>query len=436
MRDGCKEAVEWRERPSPSDGEGQRAIDGHATRAGALAGVRVLDLTRILAGPQCTMVLGDLGADVIKVELPGSGDETRHWDTASNVPGLGVYFVLSNRNKRSIEVDLKTPEGVGRIRRLVRQSDIMVENFRPGTLDGFGLSDDALARMNPRLIRCSITGFGPGAGAGLPGYDYLAQAAGGLMSVTGYPDGEPTRAGAPVSDVITGMHATIGVLAALHRREVTGRGQRIEVNLLSSTLAGLANQASNYLLTGQIPGRVGNLHPNITPYETFSTADQPIVVAVASERQFALLLRALDCEELEDDPAFATNEARIQHREDLRRTLQDRFSTDTAEFWVTRLRERGVPCSPINDVAQAIDLATQLGLDPVVEMEGSDGTPLPMIASPITLSEDPPSYRLPPPAIGEHNDEVRTWLDEASTRGKKDWEAMHRTDHSQATGPR
>ncbi|MEX2547585.1 MAG: CoA transferase [Chloroflexota bacterium] len=393
-------------------------MERRAGGTGALAGVRVLDLTRILAGPQCTMMLGDLGADVIKVELPDLGDDTRNWDTAANVPGFGVYFVMSNRNKRSVEVDLKTPLGRERIRQLVAHSDVMVENFRPGVLDRLGLPDDELTGINPRLIRCSITGFGVGAGASLPGYDYLAQAAGGLMSVTGYPDGDPTRVGAPVSDVITGMHATIGVLAALHRRTTTGRGQRIEVNLLSSTLAGLANQASNYLLTREIPGRVGNLHPNITPYETFDTAGQPIVVAVANERQFSSLLEVLGCAEVGSNKAFATNEARLQHREELRELLQERFSTDSGEAWAARLQERGIPCSPINDVAEAIDLAANLDLHPVVEMETSAGATLPMIASPLTLSDDPPTYRLPPPALGEHTDEVLAWLDENVPVGK------------------
>lgn len=378
--------------------------------SGALAGIRVLDLTRILAGPQCTMMLGDLGADVIKVELPGAGDETRHWDSAANIPGFGAYFVLSNRNKRSVEIDLKTSDGIGLLRRLIRAADVLVDNFKPGTLDRFGLSDGELELMNPGLISCSITGFGPEGGADLPGYDYLAQAAGGLMSITGYPDGEPTRVGAPVSDVMTGMHATIGVLAALQRRSQTGKGQRVEVNLLSSTLSTLANQASMYLLTNVVPRRVGNLHPLITPYETFRTSDQELVVAAASDRQFLLLLRALGLEQLASETKFTTNELRLSHRDELRRVLERRFVTESSETWVSRLRAVGVPCSPINHVGQAFALADELGLDPVVQMSTTRGQSLRLAANPLTLSETPPTYRLPPPELGEHNDSVSDWL--------------------------
>jgi crotonobetainyl-CoA:carnitine CoA-transferase CaiB-like acyl-CoA transferase len=372
----------------------------------ALAGVLVADFSRVLAGPLATMTLGDLGADVIKVERPEGGDETRAWAPPVAADGSATYYLSVNRNKRSIALDLSTDEGRRLARTLALRADVLVENFAPGAMERFGLGYAAVAAENPGVIYASLTGFGRGAGAGLPGYDFLVQAVGGLMAITGHPDGEPTKAGVAVVDVLAGLHLTIGVLAALQARERTGRGQRIAVSLLGSVLAGLVNQASAQLNAGVAPARMGNAHPSIVPYQTLRTADRPIAVAVGNDRQFARLAAIVG---LHPDPRYATNPSRVRHRQLLVAQLEERLSTRPSAYWVAALQEAGVPCGPVNSVAEALALAGRLGLDPVVPQPRA-GEEIRTIASPLDLSDTPVTYRTPPPRLGEHTDDIVDWL--------------------------
>lgn len=364
---------------------------------GALDGVVVLDFSRVLAGPYATMMLGDLGAEVIKVERPGVGDDTRAWGPPYDSDGVATYFNAINRNKRSITVDLASPDGVERVRELVATADIVVENFRPGTMERLGLGYEDLRRLRPDLIYCSITGFGREAGAALPGYDLLVQAVGGLMSVTGSAPGEPTKAGVALVDVLTGLHALAGMLAALHHRDRTGQGQRVDTNLLSALISSMVNQASGYLGAGVVPGIMGNRHPSITPYETFETADRPIALAVGNDKQFAALADTLGIPEICTDPRFGSNPDRVAHREALCALLAEAFRTRGADHWYAALTKAGVPAGPINDLAEAFAYAEQLGLAPTVPVPGSA---TPQVANPLTLSATPVSYRSAPPRLG------------------------------------
>lgn len=367
-------------------------------RPGALDGIVVVDFSRVLAGPYATMMLGDFGAEVIKVERPGVGDDTRAWGPPYDSDGVATYFNAINRNKRSIALDLAKPAGVERARELVGRADIVVENFRPGTMERLGLGYDDLRRTQPSLIYCSITGFGREAGAALPGYDLLVQAVGGLMSVTGSAPGEPVKVGVALVDVLTGLHALSGVLAALHHRDRTGEGQRVETNLLSALMSSMVNQASGFLGAGVVPGIMGNRHPSITPYETFDTADRPIALAVGNDRQFAVLAERLGVPEICADPRFATNPDRVANREALGALLGAVFRTRGADHWHAELTAAGVPAGPINDLAEAFAYADQLGLRPIVSVPGSA---TPQVANPLTLSATPVSYRLGPPPLGE-----------------------------------
>jgi crotonobetainyl-CoA:carnitine CoA-transferase CaiB-like acyl-CoA transferase len=371
---------------------------------GPLEGLVVADFSRVLAGPFATMLLGDLGADVVKVEHPGGGDETRAWGP----PFLGeqsTYYLAVNRNKRSVALDLKSDEGRRAARALALAADVLVENFKAGTLERLGLGYGELAGDNPRLVWCSISGFGRGAGAELPGYDFLVQAMSGLMSITGPAGGEPTKVGVALVDVLTGLYAVAGVLAALHERERSGRGQRVEVSLLGSALASLVNQASSYLCTGEPPRAMGNRHPSITPYETLATADRPLVVAVGNDGQFARLCRVLGVPGAAADPRFATNADRVANRDALVALLEGALAARGAADWVAALGGAGVPCGLVNDVGEAFALAERLGLGPVADAGG-----VPQVADPIGLSATPASYRLAPPALGEHTAEVLAWL--------------------------
>lgn len=364
--------------------------------AGPLQGIVVADFSRVLAGPYATMLLGDLGAEVIKVERPGQGDDTRSWGPPYTEQGQSTYFAGVNRNKSTRALDLGTADGKEAARDLAISADVVIENFKPGALDRMGLGYDALAAVNPRLVYCSITGFGAGAGRDLPGYDLLVQAMGGLMSVTGPGPGEPTKAGVALVDVITGLHAAVGILAALRHRDVTGQGQRVEVNLLSSLLSALVNQASGYVAAGVVPGILGNAHPSIAPYEVFATADRPLVIAVGNDGQFGTLVAVLGAPELAADPDYATNPARVVHRDQLKARLEGLLASKGADEWQREITAAGVPCGPINDLAQAFALATELGLKPVVEVEGT-----PTVAHPITLSRTPATYRSGPPYLPE-----------------------------------
>ena len=374
---------------------------------GALDGVLVADFSRVLAGPLCTQTLGDLGADVVKVERPGEGDDTRTWGPPFVEQGATYYLGL-NRNKRSIALDLSDPGDAGLARRLADRADVLVESFRPGTIDRLGLGYEDVAATNPGVVYCSISAFGSGEQAArLPGYDLLLQAMSGLMSVTGEPDGRPLKVGAALIDMICGLYATTGVLAALQARSRTGRGQRVEVSLMDSALAGLLNQASAHLLAGVVPGRLGNRHPSITPYETFRASDGDFAVAVGNDAIFARLCAAIERPELASDERFATNAARLEHREELGAILEGAFHRAPAAEWVQRLSEAGVPAGPINDVGAAFAFAEALGLEPVWEVDGVRG-----VRSPLRLADTPAAARRRPPALGEHDDELRAWLAE------------------------
>lgn len=366
----------------------------------ALDGLVILDFSRVLAGPYATMLLGDLGAEIIKVERPGRGDDTREWGP----PWLGdqsTYFLSVNRNKRSVTLDLHDPDDVCRAQQLAAEADVVVENFKPGTFDRLGLGYEQLAAENEGLVYCSITGFGSGAGSELPGYDLLVQAVGGLMSVTGPAPGEPVKVGVALVDVITGLHAAIGILAALHHRAASGNGQRIEVNLLSSLLSGMVNQTTAFAAGGVVPGIMGNRHPSIAPYESYPTADASLVIAVGNDTQFRTCCAVLGRADWADNPRFATNPDRVRNRDDLYGLMAERLRQRSADEWFALLSAAGVPCGPINDVAGAVGLADRLGLQPVVEVGG-----VPTIANPITFSRTPTRYRSPPATLGQDTEAV------------------------------
>jgi crotonobetainyl-CoA:carnitine CoA-transferase CaiB-like acyl-CoA transferase len=378
-----------------------------AAAAGPLSGLLVADFSRVLAGPYCTMLLADLGADVIKVESP-QGDDTRNWVPPARA-GVSTYYLAINRNKRSVALDFGDDAGNVAARELARRADIVVENFKPGGLRRFGLDYAAVSAGNPAVIYASISGFGAGGGAALPGYDIIVQAMSGLMSLTGEAGGPPLRAGISVFDVIAGLHTAVGVLAALHHRAATGEGQHVEINLLSSALSGMVNQTSAYAAGGVVPFRMGNSHPSLCPYEPFPTADGDLVVAAGNNGQFRRLCELLEVPGLADDPRFATNQGRTANREQLRPLLAERLARRPSGEWFGVLNAAGVPCGPINTVDGGIAVATELGLDPVV-VAGPGEAGVPSIRNPITLSVTPPSYPLPPPALDEHGEQIRAWL--------------------------
>ncbi|WP_104199533.1 CaiB/BaiF CoA-transferase family protein [Cryobacterium sp. Y29] len=368
--------------------------------ASPLAGIKVADFSRVLAGPFASMMLADFGADVIKIEHP-AGDDTRAWVPPVDDNGMGSYFSSVNRNKRSVVCDLRTALGLAEARNIALAADVVIENFRPGVMERYGLDHAALRAERPHLVYCSITGFGTDAGAHLPGYDLLVQAVGGLMSVTGSPDSEPSKVGVALVDVITGQNAVVGILAALRVRDSTGAGQRVEVNLLSSLLAGMVNQTSSTLATGTAPRRMGNAHPSIAPYETFRTEDGPIAVAVGTDRQFANLVRVLGRPELADDERFSCNADRLANRVQLKELLEASLQHRSAAEWSATLLLEGVPAGKVNSIAEALELATMLGLDPVVNVTDGSRTSR-QIANPIRLSHTPVRYLRPPPLLGEH----------------------------------
>ncbi len=379
--------------------------------------MKVCDLSTVLAGPYCTMVLGDLGAEVIKVEPP-AGDATRGYGPPWVGEGehrVAAYFMSVNRNKRSIRLDLRSEAGRAVLHRLIAQSDVLVENFRPGGMAKLGLDGDTLRSLRPELVHLSITGFGPdGPDAAKPGYDFIAQAVGGLMSVTGFADaegGSPTKVGVAISDIVTGLFGCIAVLAALRNRS----GQRIDVSLLESTLAVLINQAQNAFVGGTSPERRGNAHPNIVPYETFATADGEIVVAVGSERQWPRLCRALEVPELAADPQFADNDARVRNRATLRPLIAERLGTRTSAEWLARLDQAEVPAGPVNDVlaAFATPQAAARGMSVSIEHPGLGE--LRQVGFPYKLSLTPAAIGRPPPLLGEHSDEILAELGHDAT---------------------
>jgi crotonobetainyl-CoA:carnitine CoA-transferase CaiB-like acyl-CoA transferase len=372
-----------------------------STTAGALDGLRILDFSRVLAGPLATMVLADLGAEVIKIERPGSGDETRSWAPPKDERGEGTYFQAVNRNKAAVALDLTVAADRERARAMAAEADVLVENFRPGVMERFGLGYEALRAERPELVYCSITGFGAGEGAGLPGYDLLVQAVGGLMSITGSPEGEPQKVGVALVDVIAGLFAAVGILAAIRHRDRSGQGQRLELDLLSSLLAALANQASAFTLAGVVAGRMGNRHPSIAPYELLAAADGEIALAVGNDRQFAALCEVLGRPALAAEGRYVDNSARVANREQLRAELEAELTDRGADAWIAELTAAGVPAGRVNDIAGAYELAESLGLEPIVEIPRGDGSSARLPRNPIRLSETPPTYRTPPPDLPE-----------------------------------
>lgn len=367
---------------------------------GALAGLKILDLSRVLAGPYATMLLADMGAEVIKVERPGIGDETRAWTPPTTAAGASTYFASVNRGKRSVTASLSDPDDADALRQLASQADVVIENSRTGTMARYGLAYDDLRHENPRLIYCSITGFGAAEGADLPGFDLLVQAASGLMSITGDADADPTKVGVALIDVVTGLHAVTAILAAVAERTKSGLGQRIEVNLMSSSLSALVNQASAFVAGGVTPERMGNAHPSIAPYEVVHAADRAMALAVGNDRQFAALADAIGLPELATDPRFADNGARVAHREELLPLIEQALAAKNVSEWSEIFRERGVPASVINTVPEAFAMADELGLAPTVTLRDDEGTEHHQVSNPILFSRTPVRYSSPPPELG------------------------------------
>ncbi len=380
----------------------ETSTSSDSTGPGPLAGITVADFSRVLAGPLATMMLGDLGADVVKIERPEAGDDTRSWGPPFTDDGTSAYYLSVNRNKRSVALDLTDPDQRAKARNLAASADVVIENFRAGTMERFGLDYDSLVNDNPGLIYCRVSGFGNAEGRDLPGYDFIVQAASGFMSITGDGDGPATKTGVAIIDVFTGLNATVGILAALNERNHSGRGQVIEVNLLSSALAALVNQASNYLTTGMVPTRMGNAHPSITPYETMTTATSPIALAAGNGPQFARLCETLGLPELVDDARFASNAERVAHRRELIGMLESALVTRPAEEWIELLQVQGIPCAAVNGIDEAFALAERLGLEPYHDVPTADGSTVRTAANPITLSRTPATYRLAPPSLGSH----------------------------------
>jgi crotonobetainyl-CoA:carnitine CoA-transferase CaiB-like acyl-CoA transferase len=384
---------------------------------GPLSHIRVLDLSRVLAGPWASQNLADLGAEVIKIERPGAGDDSRAFgppwvkDASGRDTKDSAYFTSANRGKKSVTLNLSAPEGRAIARDLARKSDVLLENYKYGDLARYGLGYDDLRTLNPKLVYCSVTGFGQtGPYRERPGYDFMIQGMGGMMSVTGEPDGSPgggpQRAGVPIADIITGMYASIAICAALANRERTGRGQHLDLALLDSQIALLAYQNTNYFSTGEPPKRIGNLHPNIAPYQPFRTRDGDVILACGNDNLFRKFCEAAGCSELIADPRFATNGKRVENRAELTRLLQDVFMQRKTSEWVDLLEAAGVPNGPINNIAQVYAEPQVKARGVRVDLANASGVKVPLVASPMRFSETPVEYRLAPPALGQHTDEV------------------------------
>ncbi|EKN67251.1 CaiB/BaiF CoA-transferase family protein [Schinkia azotoformans] len=373
---------------------------------GALEGVRVLDLTRVLAGPYCTMILGDLGAEIIKVEGPGGSDDTRYWGP----PYKGTesaYYLCANRNKRAITLNLKTEQGREVLKKLLIESDIVIENFKSGTMEKWGLGYSELKELNPRIIHCSITGFGHnGPYRQLPGYDFIIQAMSGLMSITGSEQSGPVKVGVAISDLFTGLYANIGILAALNERNQSGEGQSIDISLFDSQLSALANIASNYLISGKIPGLLGNNHPNIVPYQPFDTKDGKMVVAVGNDGQFRKLCSVLGIEDIGVDERYATNSKRLENRDELTEILSLQFKVKTSKEWLIHLNESGIPAGPIQNMKEVFEDPQVAARNMVYEMNHPTIGEIKLVGSPLKLSRTPVQVRSHPPVAGEHSKEV------------------------------
>ena len=392
-------------------------MNSHQGPQGALKHVKVLDLSRVLAGPWASQTLGDLGAEIIKIERPGTGDDTRAWgppfvqDEDGESTGESAYYMCANRNKQSVAVDITKPEGQALVRRLAEQCDVLVENFKTGGLEAYGLDYASLAALNPRLIYCSVTGFGhSGPYAHRAGYDFLIQGMGGLMSVTGKPDGEPgggpVKVGVALTDILTGLYASTSILAALQAREHTGRGQHIDLALLDVQVACLANQGMNYLYSGKLPQRMGNAHPNTVPYQDFPTADGYMILAIGNDGQFARFCHAAGQQAWAQDARFMTNAARLANRTELVSLIHRITVSKTTKDWIALLEQHAVPCGPINTVRDVFEDPQVRARGMQLSMQHPTAGEVPIVASPIRMSDTPVDYRLAPPQLGQHTNEV------------------------------
>lgn len=374
---------------------------------GLLKDVRVIDLSRVLAGPFCTMMLGDLGAEIIKIEAPGIGDDTRHWAPPFAEGGESAYFLSTNRNKRSITLNLKSENGMNVLKDLIRKGDVLIDNFKKGTLEKFGLDYDTLQELRPGLIYCTITGFGyTGPYSDRPGYDFITQAVGGLMSLTGPKDGEPYRVGIAIADILTGIYAGNAILASLFAREKTGEGQRIDMALLDSQVAALSHVASNYLITGERPARFGNEHPTISPYQVFKAKDKYFAIGAGNDLQWVKFCKAIGREDWITDERFATNPKRVENRDALTPLLQKIFETKSAAEWIEMGDQIGLPAAPINALDEVFADPQVVARDCVVEVDHPTAGRIKIAASPLKIPTSPTSVRYPPPLLGQHNEEI------------------------------
>ena len=380
--------------------------------AGPLDGITVLDLSRVLAGPSCTQMLGDLGAEIIKVERPGVGDETRTWgppfvrDASGNETTESGYYLSANRNKRSVTINFARPEGAALVRRLAEHADVLIENFKVGALSEYGLAYTQLSERFPRLVYCSITGYGQdGPYAARPGYDLMAQGEGGIMSVTGEADAPPVKVGVAVNDVISGLYAGVAILSALRHRDRTGHGQHIDIALLDVQVGWLYNVGLNYLLSGEVPGRWGTAHPNTVPYQVFPTSDGHVILGANNDRQFRRLCEVAGAPELSEDPRFATNSMRLKHRVELVEVFKGLTRKHTTQHWVDHLQAAELPCGPVNTIDRVFDDPQVLHRGMKISME-HPASVVPLIGSPLKLSDTPVSFRRPPPTLGQHTEEV------------------------------
>lgn len=374
--------------------------------AGALKNIRILDLSRVLAGPYCTMVLGDLGAEVIKVEAPGGSDDTRKWGPPFQ-NCVSAYYLCANRNKKSITADLKSEVGIETIKELIKECDVVINNFKTGTMEKFGIDYDTLAKINPEIVYCSITGFGEtGPYKDIPGYDFIIQAMSGLMSITGDEQSGPQKLGVAIVDVLTGLYATIGIQAALLERTISGKGQKIDVSLYDTAVSSLVNIGSNYLMSGEIPKALGNEHANIVPYQTFKTLDGEMVIAVGNDHQFRALCKVLEKPEFGTDGRFLTNPDRVKHREIIVPLLQEVFLTNTSAYWQEKCQENNIPCGAIQNLEEVVNDPQLIAREMFVECEHPVAGPIKMINNPLKLSRTPVKVKHHPPEPGEHNDEI------------------------------
>ncbi|WP_430788177.1 CaiB/BaiF CoA transferase family protein [Virgibacillus flavescens] len=374
--------------------------------AGALEHIKVLDLSRVLAGPYCSMILGDLGAEIIKVEGPGGSDDTRKWGPPFQ-NGVSAYYLCANRNKKSITIDLKTAEGIETIKKLAIESDVILHNFKAGTMERFGLDYETLADINPKIVYCSITGFGEtGPYHSMPGYDFIIQAMSGLMSITGDENSGPQKLGVAITDILTGLYACIGIQGALLERTISGKGQKLDLSLYDSAMSSLVNIGSNYLMSGKIPGALGNTHANIVPYQTFQTRNGQMVIAVGNDKQFSNLCSILETTELAGDSRFNTNSARVENRDILVPMLQSVFLTNSTEFWQTKCEENSIPCGPIQTIEDVTNDPQLKARDMFVDYNHPTAGKVKVIGSPLKLSRTPVQYNLHPPDAGEHTEEI------------------------------